>query len=80
MDIRLWLPSNPNILTTQATEYANVVKACVAVKKCAGLTVWGMSDKYSWVPTTFPGFGEPLLFDKDFKIKPAYTAVANALQ
>lgn len=80
MDIRIWLPSNQNILSTQATEYANVVKACVAVKKCVGLTVWGMSDKYSWVPSVFPGFGEALLWDKDFKPKPAYTAVEHALE
>lgn len=80
MDVRIWLPSNENALQRQATDYAKLINACEAVNKCVAVTMWGMSDKYSWVPSTFPGFGDALLWDKNFKIKPAYTAVANALK
>lgn len=80
MDIRIKLPSNNESLQLQATEYANTVTTCEAVKACVSVTFWGMSDKYSWVPTEFPDYGEALLWDKNFKAKPAYTAVEEALK
>ncbi len=60
--------------TAQATSYANVVKACLAVTRCAGMTVWGIPDSYSWRSS-----GTPLLFDGNYKKKPAYDAVLAAL-
>jgi endo-1,4-beta-xylanase len=60
--------------TAQATNYANVVRACLAVTRCTGLTVWGVTDKYSWRSS-----GTPLLFDSDYAQKPAYDAVLTTL-
>ncbi|MGP2436284.1 endo-1,4-beta-xylanase [Streptomyces sp. JW3] len=60
--------------TAQATSYGNVVKACLAVSRCTGLTVWGVTDKYSWRSS-----GTPLLFDGSYAKKPAYDAVLAAL-
>ncbi|GGL92614.1 beta-xylanase [Streptomyces fumigatiscleroticus] len=60
--------------TAQATNYGNVVKACLAVTRCTGITVWGITDKYSWRAS-----GTPLLFDSDYGKKPAYDAVITAL-
>jgi endo-1,4-beta-xylanase len=55
-------------------EYAAVAKACVDVKNCVGVTVWGVRDSDSWRPQN-----NPLLFDAGFKPKPAYKAILNAL-
>lgn len=60
--------------SAQATSYSNVTKACLAVTRCTGITVWGVTDKYSWRSS-----GTPLLFDGSYQKKPAYAAVLTAL-
>jgi endo-1,4-beta-xylanase len=58
----------------QASIYASVTKACMAVSRCTGITVWGIRDSDSWRT------GEnPLLFDGSGNKKAAYTSVLNAL-
>ncbi|BAL88049.1 putative xylanase [Actinoplanes missouriensis 431] len=58
----------------QAAIYAGVTRACMAVSRCTGITVWGIRDSDSWRT------GEnPLLFDNSGNKKAAYTSVLNAL-
>jgi len=79
LDIRLQTPRSSAKDATQATYYRDVVAACLAVTACAGITIWGFTDKYSWVPETFPGEGAALIYDDNYQPKPAYTAVHDAL-
>ncbi|MBB4905526.1 endo-1,4-beta-xylanase [Actinophytocola algeriensis] len=60
--------------TAQANNYRTVTETCLAISRCTGITVWGVTDKYSWRPN-----GTPLLFDGNYDKKPAYTAVLTAL-
>jgi endo-1,4-beta-xylanase len=60
--------------TAQAQNYERVVKACLAVARCAGITVWGIRDTDSWRAS-----GTPLLFDGSGNKKAAYTSTLNAL-
>jgi endo-1,4-beta-xylanase len=79
LDVRVALPATADLLARQAESYARVVKACTAVAACIGVTVWGFTDKYSWVPGFFQGEGAACLFDDNIAPKPAYQAVLNAL-
>ncbi|GAA2995787.1 endo-1,4-beta-xylanase [Streptosporangium longisporum] len=79
IDIRMQTPRDATKDALQATYYTNVVKACLAVPQCAGITLWGFTDRYSWVPDTFSGQGAALIYDENYAAKPAYTAVHDAL-
>src|SRR5690242_19993829 len=79
LDIRMPTPASTANLQQQATDYSKVVSACLAVSRCNDITVWGVGDPDSWIPSTFPGQGAALLFDNNYNPKPAYNAVLKAL-
>ncbi|QFZ20938.1 1,4-beta-xylanase [Saccharothrix syringae] len=60
--------------SNQANAYAAVTRACLAVARCTGITVWGIRDSDSWRTGQ-----NPLLFDASGNKKAAYTSVLNAL-
>ncbi|WP_127503760.1 endo-1,4-beta-xylanase [Actinoplanes solisilvae] len=60
--------------STQANSYASAVRACLAVTRCNGITVWGIRDSDSWRAS-----GTPLLFDNSGNKKAAYTSALAAL-
>ena len=79
LDVRMALPADSTKLAQQAADYKSVLNACVAVTRCAGVTVWGFTDSDSWVPGTFPGYGAATPYDENYAPKPAYHAIAEAL-
>ncbi|KAI0311130.1 endo-1,4-beta xylanase [Amylostereum chailletii] len=76
LDIRMTLPSTAAKLAQQKTDYQNVIKACVNVKGCIGVTLWDYTDKYSWVPSTFSGQGAACPWDSNLAKKSAYDGIA----
>ncbi|KAB1162358.1 endo-1,4-beta-xylanase [Micromonospora sp. DT46] len=60
--------------SNQANIFATVTRACLAVARCNGITVWGVRDSDSW-----RGDDDALLFDRSGNKKAAYDAVLNAL-
>src|SRR5690349_10851722 len=63
-----------DIAQAGTTAYANTVRACLAVSRCTGITVWGIRDSDSW-----RSGDSPLLFNASGGQKPAYDAVLSAL-
>jgi endo-1,4-beta-xylanase len=60
--------------SNQAAVYGSVTRSCLAVPRCAGITVWGIRDSDSWRT------GEnPLLFDNSGNKKGTYNTVLDAL-
>jgi endo-1,4-beta-xylanase len=64
-----------DIQNAQASDWQNIVKACMQQKNCVGITVWGVRDGDSWRPN-----GNPLLFDNSYNAKNHYTTVLNAIK
>ncbi|WP_405015969.1 endo-1,4-beta-xylanase [Kitasatospora sp. NBC_00070] len=79
LDVRLQTPATEAKLSQQAADYGTVVKSCLAVSRCRGVTAWDISDADSWVPSVFPGYGAATLYDAGYQPKPAHHAVAVAL-
>lgn len=79
LDVRMPLPADAAKTATQTSYYRQTTEACLAVARCVGITVWDYTDKYSWVPSTFPGEGAANLYDENLLPKPAYSAVRTAL-
>ena len=81
LDIRVRTPgATAAELTAQSQGFTNVTSACLAVSACEAIVVWGLNDGESWVPGTFPGYGQALLFDDSYGKKATYNAVSAALQ
>ncbi|GEK21707.1 endo-1,4-beta-xylanase [Cellulomonas xylanilytica] len=78
LDIRMQMPADASKLATQAADYKKVFQICNAVTRCQGVTIWGITDKYSWVPGVFSGQGAALVWDDSYAKKPAYDAIASA--
>jgi endo-1,4-beta-xylanase len=80
LDVRMPNPRDSAKDTAQATYFRNMVNACLGVgARCNQITFWGFTDKFSWVPDTFPSECCALLYDANYNPKPAYTAVHDAL-
>jgi endo-1,4-beta-xylanase len=67
-------------LKDQAKVYAGLLKTCLEAKSCTAFTTWGFIDRYTWIGD-LTGLGEaPLIFDKSYRPKPAYHAMAEVLK
>jgi endo-1,4-beta-xylanase len=67
-------------LATLAASYSSSATACLTAPRCKALTTWGFTDKYSWIPAAFPGYGRALPRDANFSPKPAYNSLRDALK
>jgi endo-1,4-beta-xylanase len=78
-DVRVRLPATQARLDVQAEGFSDAMRDCLAVSACKSFTVWGFTDRYSWIPESAPGFGAATLLDEKLDPKPAYRAVHAAL-
>ena len=83
LDIRLPVDAtgaaSPADLARQAALYKIVFETCLKYPACRMVQTWGFTDRNSWIPSAFRGFGAALPFDANFQPKPAYNSIIEAL-
>ena len=84
VDVRMVLPDDglptEEQLDRQAADFGRLLEACLAVEGCDSFTVWGFTDRYSWVPAFFPEEGAANPMDADLLRKPAYDELLRLLR
>ena len=63
----------------QAERYRTLLAAAFDNPAVTAVLFWGITDRRSWVPKVFEGFGDALLFDHAMEPKPAFFAVREAI-
>src|SRR5262249_4031261 len=76
-------------LDQEKTQYHDIVATCVAQPACAAVTLWAITDKFSWLNSAVNTNSAagcatgvlplPLLWDANYAKKSAYTGVMDAL-
>jgi endo-1,4-beta-xylanase len=67
-------------LQRQAGVYAAVTRACLSVPACQGVTVWTFTDRYQTTIENLTHIDDiPLIFDRDYRPKPAAFALRDTL-
>ncbi|WP_433317795.1 endo-1,4-beta-xylanase [Micromonospora chersina] len=64
---------NPR-LQASAANFSVLLQACLAERHCLSFTVWGFTDRHSWVPGWFsdPPEGLATIYDENYQPKRAY--------
>ncbi|QQR91149.1 MAG: endo-1,4-beta-xylanase [Myxococcales bacterium] len=77
--IRYLSGSQGEKLNTQRAVYYEMTRACLAEPGCYAFSLWGFTDKHSWIDS-FYGPDDPLIFDESYQKKPAYDGIMRALK
>ncbi len=72
--------ARPADLLLQADIYRQIASGCLSHAGCTAIQTWGFTDKYSWIPWHSKHTqGAALLFDREYRPKPAYEALRDTL-
>ena len=73
--------NTPASLQRQGELYRKVAETCLQNPSCRVLQTWGLTDRYSWIPSYSKGKqGWALPFDAEYQKKPAYDGELRALR
>jgi endo-1,4-beta-xylanase len=84
MDVALPVDANGDAtsadLARQADLYRMIAGACLSHPGCTAIQTWGFTDKYSWIGSHSKHTeGAALLFDREYRPKPAHNALVEAM-
>lgn len=84
IDVRILnkFDARPNKRIEQAELYRDLLQLCIDHPACHTFQMWGFTDAHTWIYDFFGGdypFEAPLPFDPDYKPKPAYYGLIDAL-
>lgn len=70
-------------LDRQRAVYTTMTNLCLQQPKCSGITLWGFTDKHSWItdyPDTFSGYGAATPLTTTYAPKPAWKGLTESLR
>lgn len=81
MDVQMQKDPRPlsQRLQAQAQLFHDVLALCLSLAPCEAFVMWGFSDRYTWIPSATGNADQPLIFDENYRPKPAYQALIQAL-
>ena len=80
LDVAIDLPCDDKKLQMQAEIFGDITATAMEEKACTALLMWGFTDKHSWLPQFSDGKrGCGLIFDEQYRSKPAYTTMLRAM-
>lgn len=80
LDVAIPAISQAPDVAHQAEIYRQVATVCLSNPGCTALQTWGFTDKYSWIGWfTNHTKGDALPFNRQYRPKPAYQALKQAL-
>jgi endo-1,4-beta-xylanase len=75
---------SPDPYAAQGRYFEELAAACLKQPACRGITLWGISDRFTWIdeipPFKWMKPNDPLLFDAELRRKPAYFGLIDALR
>ena len=81
MDVQMQKDPRPlsQRLQAQAQLFHDVLALCLSLAPCEAFVMWGFTDRYTWIPSATGNADQPLIFDENYRPKPAYQALIQAL-
>lgn len=81
VDFALKLPASPEDHERQAGYYRELLELTMEFPEaCEMFMIWGLTDRHSWIPGESRGYGDPLIYDGEYKPKPAYFQLRESLE
>lgn len=80
IDVRIKNPFTDEARKHQGEIYTALMEIAAAEPNVHSYLVWGTTDDKSWVPASFPSYGEALLFTKEKKAKPFMNDIVKAMK
>ena len=74
--------AEPADLDRQREVFETMTELCLHQSSCSGITLWGFTDKRSWIsdyPDTFTGYGAATPTNANYARKPAWDGIVDAL-
>ena len=67
LHVRIKGLARPTDLDVQAKIYYDTLNICLSSPNCTAFVLSGFTDRYSWVPQSFPGYGGALLCGRSYR-------------
>jgi len=80
VDVRVEMPVTADREAAQTAIFETVLDIARTEPNARNLIFWCYTDKNSWIPRFFPGYGSAHLFDADLNPKQAFLALAEEIR